>query len=219
MNRIIIVIIMLVPVLLASAQSINTGDNKPNNDELTKQHQTQIRYLFKQISALRIYLGHLKKGYRIVDKGLSIIGDIRDGKFRMDQDYMNALKNPSDVVKNSPYVEDIPGYFNAVDRGFKELRKFCNNSPDFTPQEIDYINTVHARMIRQCEASLDELRMVLIGGKAEMVESDRFEQLARIHRDMKSHYEFTKAFACSASQLARARAHERNEIHIIEELQ
>jgi hypothetical protein len=56
-------------------------------NEWFKQKKTQTKYLIEQIAALNVYLKTAKKGYDIAQRGLTLIGDIKDGSFQMDKTF------------------------------------------------------------------------------------------------------------------------------------
>jgi len=68
------IIYVTIIILLSGAQV-----NAQTWNEWFRQKKTQKKYLVQQIAALKVYLKYLKQGYRIVDKGLSLVGDIKDG--------------------------------------------------------------------------------------------------------------------------------------------
>src|SRR5690606_38045577 len=84
-NALLLFMVSLMTVTTTWAQS-------PTFNEWFRQKKTQRKYLVKQIAALKVYLEYLKKGYEIVDKGLTTIGEIKNGTFSLDKDYFNSLK-------------------------------------------------------------------------------------------------------------------------------
>ncbi len=76
-------------MILITGMILSTAAPAQTWDEWFKQKKTQKKYLAKQIVLLRLYLGYLKKGYEIADKGLTTIHNIKNGDFNP--------KNPSRV--------------------------------------------------------------------------------------------------------------------------
>ena len=70
-------------------------------EEWTQQKQTQIKYLLNQIAANKVYIGYLQKGYSIASKGLSTIGQIKNGEFTLHQDFFNRLLSINPAIKNT----------------------------------------------------------------------------------------------------------------------
>jgi hypothetical protein len=55
------------------------------------QNATQIEYMIQQIALLQTYIGYVEKGYDIVNKGLTLIGDIKNGDFKLHNEFFNGL--------------------------------------------------------------------------------------------------------------------------------
>src|SRR5690348_10673355 len=78
-----------------------------NADEWLHQKRTQIKYLQKQIAALQVFLEVAKKGYDIAQERLAIIGNIKDGDFKMHRDFIGALSLVNPRIKNLQKVANI----------------------------------------------------------------------------------------------------------------
>jgi hypothetical protein len=190
----------------------------PNFNELFKQKKTQKRYLVQQIAALQVYLERLKKGYEIVDKGLTTIGSIKDGKFSMDKDYLNSLKTVNPIVARSPLAEQILYYNNQTLAGLNVLEKEVNDDVNFTEAERDYVDRVRARALMQTSAWLDELKWILSSGQSEMTDDERLGHLEHLHGVSKRGFLFVGEFVRSTRMLAQQRAKERQTIEVLRKL-
>ena len=208
-----LVMITLLAVIYSAVHS-----QSPNWNELFQQKKTQRKYLIQQIAALKVYLEYLKKGYAIAQKGLTTIGDIKNGTFNLDKDYFNSLKQVSPVVKNSPKVDDILLYQHSIIRDFRKLYEDCRNEENFTPEEISYIEEVYKNMLTECADSIDELTLITTSGEAEMKDDERLLRLDKVHEDMLDKYSFTQDFIGSTRLLSLKRAKEKNQIKALQEL-
>jgi len=190
----------------------------PNWNEWFRQKKTQRKYLIQQIAALKVYLEYLKKGYKIVDKGLTAIGDIKDGTFTMDKDYLNSLKQVSPVVKNSPKLNEVIAYQNSIRKDLYKLVLDSRKDENLTSDEVEYIEEVYKNMLEECEASIDELIVITTSGEAEMKDDERLLRLDKVHDDMQDKYAFTQDFISSTRLLCVERAKEKNQIKRSEQL-
>lgn len=184
----------------------------PTWNELFKQKKTQKKYLIRQVAALKVYLGYLKKGYNIAQKGLTTIGDIRNGTYGLDKDYFNSLKQVSPAIRNSLKVNDILVYQQLIIEEFRKLYNDCNADENFAPDEQDYIGGVYRNILRECNASIDELTMITTTGEAEMKDDERLSRLDKVHEDMQDKYAFTLDFIAGTRLLSMQRAREKNQI-------
>jgi hypothetical protein len=190
----------------------------PNWNEWVKQKKTQRRYLIEQIAALKVYLEYLKKGYQVVNKGLTTIGDIKDGTFNLDKDYFNSLKQVSPVVRNSPKVNDVLVYQQRIIADMRTLVNDSRRDENFTGDEIAYIESVRSNMLTECNDSIDELTLITTAGEAEMKDDERLLRLDKVHADMGDKYAFTQNFVQSTRLLSMQRSKEKHNIKKSEKL-
>lgn len=187
-------------------------------DEWFRQKKTQKKYLLQQIAALKVYLDYLKKGYKIVDKGLTIVGDIKQGKFDLDIEYLESLKNVNSAVSGSAKVAAILAYQRKIMIEFRRLKDSTNESDFLSDDEKHYVQEVYANMLSESELSLDELDRVLSGSEFEMKDDERVKRIDGIYVDMKDKFEFTKSFSNSTDLLIAQRSKDAQEILIQEKL-
>jgi hypothetical protein len=205
MKKIGILMLLLFGWLTIQAQT-------PNFNEWFRQKKTQRKYLLQQIAALKVYLEYLKKGYQIVDKGLTTIGEIKNGTFTMDKDYLNSLKQVSPVVKNSPKVAEVLRYQRSIITDFKKFVNDCRKDENLTADEVRYIEDVYANMLKECDASIDELTVITTSGEAEMKDDERLLRLDKVHDALQDKYTFTQDFIDSTRLLSLERAKDKNQI-------
>jgi len=194
------------------------SQDAPNFNEWFRQKKTQIKYLVQQIAALQVYLGYLKKGYEVVDKGLTAVGNIKDGTFGQDKVYLNSLKDVSPVVSNSPQVNAILVYQQSVVNAFRNLEEFISDNEYIAPAEKEYIRIVHANMLKECNDVIDELSLILTAGETEMKDDERLLRLHKVHEEMLDKYAFTRSFVSSTELLVKQRAKEDHEIQTTKKL-
>jgi hypothetical protein len=187
-------------------------------DEWFRQKKTQRKYMVQQIAALKVYLGYLKDGYNIAKKGLTIVGDIKQGKFDLDMEYLASLKNVNPAVSGSAKVAGIITYQRAILIEFGNLRRKANETDLFTNDEKNYISRVYANMLEESESSVVELDRVLSNSDFEMKDDERVKRVDDLYIDMKDKYAFTKSFSNSTTLLIAQRASEEHEIAVQSEL-
>lgn len=203
-------IVLLVLISLATTAWCQS----PNADEWFRQKKTQKKYLIKQIAGLKIYLEYLKEGYRIVDKGLSTIGQIRTGTHDMDNAYVVSLRQINPVVGNSPKINEVLEYNRLILQRMRALATICNADDNFSASEVSYICSVRDKMIGLCMSSIDELSILTTASAAQMRDDERLNRLDKVHLDMQEHYAFAQDFAQSTRLLSRQRAKEKSSIRI-----
>jgi hypothetical protein len=209
MNRVIIIGIMLLTFQGADAQTFK---------EWFMQKKTQKEYLIQQIAALKVYLKYLKEGYDIAKKGLNTIGDIKQGKFDLDETYLESLGNVNSSISGSARVSSILAYQKLVVKELRKLMDECTTSEQLTNEERRYVATVYSNMLTESENSLERLQTVITSNELEMKDDERIEQIDLIYVDMKDKYAFARSFSNSTRMLIMQRDREGSEVLGYEEL-
>ncbi|GIL24498.1 MAG: hypothetical protein BroJett042_30110 [Bacteroidota bacterium] len=181
-------------------------------DEWFRQKKTQRRYLAKQIALLKVYLGYLKKGYEIADKGLTTIHNIKNGDFNLHRDFFGSLKNVNPHIRNSAKVADIIAFQIYIIQSIRQVNNFCKNNKQFTPEEIRYVAAVYSNMLFLCDASISELLMIIGTNQTEMKDDERLMRIDRLYDDMLDKQAFVKAFDSDVRLIAREREREQQSI-------
>ena len=203
MNKLLLIFAFAIGASACNAQTFN---------EWFRQKKTQKKYLLQQIAALKVYLDYLKKGYKIVDKGLTIVGDIKQGKFDLDIEYLESLKNVNSAVSGSAKVASIVAYQRMIIIEFRRLKALTNDTDLLTNEEKQYVESVYSNMLREAEVSLDELDRVLSNSDFEMKDDERVKRVDALYVDMKDKYTFTKSFANSTEVLIAQRSKDKQEV-------
>jgi hypothetical protein len=204
-----ILILFLLSIGNANAQTL---------DEWFQQKKTQKKYLVDQIVALKVYAGYVKKGYNIVHGGLTTIENIKDGNFVLDQSFFDSKGNVKPAVSNSIKVVNILGYQAMIIRDLRRVYQSAKADPQFTADEILYLSHVYDGVLRQCDASLADLRDVIQSGSLEMTDDERLKRIDALHEDMADKYAFTQAFGNETRLLAAQRSAEKAGILAVENL-
>lgn len=203
MKKIIIIILLAICARGAKAQTFA---------EWFQQKKTQRKYLLQQIAALQIYTGYLQKGYSIARKGLTAIGDFKNGEFNLHVDYFNSLKNVNPRIKNYARVADIISFQVKIVQTYHQAYLRAKKSNAFNADEINYMFRAFDRLLDDCAATIDELITLTTSGKLEMKDDERLRRIDALYNDMQDKYTFAKSFSNQTIELAAARFKEKNDV-------
>lgn len=185
-------------------------------DEWFNQKKTQKKYLVQQIAALKVYLGYVKKGYEIVQDGLTLIGDIKEGNFSLHKDYFSSLENVSPIIRNSSKAAYAFALQHLIKNEIAYQYQNCRNDKNFTYDEIHYITVVFSNLNKECDASIEELTSLLTDHNLQMQDNQRLEEIDRICENLKDMYAFLKTF--NPKILAMQRSKDRSGIEGLRKL-
>lgn len=180
--------------------------------EWFKQKKTQKKYLIQQIAALQVYIGYVKKGYKIAQQGLTAISNFKNGEFNLHKDYFNSLKNINPSVKHYAKVAAIITLQVETVKGCHKTFRQIRESGAFTGDEISYISKVFGRLMDDCVDITEELITLTTSGKLEMKDNERLEHIDKLYYSMQDDYTFMKHFGNQALLLATDRIKDKNDI-------
>lgn len=202
-RRLIILSILIGFSSIANAQTFS---------EWFKQKKTQKKYLIQQIAALQVYIGYVKKGYKIAQQGLTAISDFKNGEFNLHKDYFNSLKNINPSVKHYAKVAAIIALQVETVKGCHKTFRQIEESGAFAADEISYIDKVFGRLMDDCADITGELITLTTPGELEMKDDERMERIDKLYDSMQDDYTFMKHFGNQALMLATDRLEEKNDI-------
>lgn len=179
-------------------------------NEWFNQKKTQKKYLIKQIAALKVYLGYVKKGYVIAQDGLTLIGDIKEGNFSLHKDYFSSLEKVSPVIRNSSKAAYAFALQHLIKNEIAYQYQNCRNDENFTGDEIYYLTIVYTNLNKECDASIEELTSLLTDHDLQMQDNQRLEGIDRICDNLKDMYAFLRTF--NPGLLAMQRSNDRSGI-------
>src|ERR1700754_3337498 len=101
--------------------------------------QNKITVMIEQIAKYEVYLADLKKGYDIVNKGLTLISDIKHGDFDLHKDYFNSLKSVNPQIKGEAKVATILAMQAEILSNYQSYYQKFQQAGVFTQKEISYL--------------------------------------------------------------------------------
>jgi hypothetical protein len=199
-------LIIRITVLLQTANCLlPTECSAQTWNEWFKQKKTQRKYLVEQIAALKVYLGYVKEGYQIVQRGLYTIDNIQNGNFNLHRDFFSSLKNVNPAIAKSVKMADIMMFQIGILRDVNQIRKQATSENKFTPQEIHYLSKVCSNLLFLSDANIAELTSLITSGNLEMKDDERLLRINKIYNEMQDQFAFAHEFNASAQSLSAAR--------------
>lgn len=187
--------------------------------EWFQQKKTQIRYLIEQIGGLQIYLGYVKKGYKIADKGWNTVKDLKNGEFHLHEDYFNSLKSVNPEIKKYSRIAEIIALQSQIIARYKIYYQKIKETSVFQPEEINYCHDVFTNLVDDVTDCIEQLTTVLSKGAWEMTDDERMKRIDQLYNEMTGKYAFVCAFGNKAYLLGQQRERELNDLKTLKDLQ
>lgn len=187
-------------------------------DEWTKQRKTQIKYLLKQIAGLQTYIGYVQKGYQVVDKGLGMIGDIKDGDFKLHQFFIDALSLVKPLIRDKAKLPEMIALQIKMITMYQRSVKRIKGSGQLTQKELDHIIKVSFRLLDASTDNLMELVKLVTDDSYVMKDDERIRRIDGLHKQMYDQYSMMRSFCNENTVLVMQRMQEQNEVDVMRKL-
>ncbi|WP_316834981.1 hypothetical protein [Pedobacter nutrimenti] len=192
-------------ILLLLLIMVTTGTQAQTFSEWFRQKKTQKKYLIEQIAALQVYIGYVKTGYDIGKKGLTLIGDIKNGDFNLHKGYFQSLVNVNPEIKKYSRVAEVMALQQRILRIQSKTRRQLRDGDLLTDKERQYCEQVFDRLLEDCGHSIDDLIQTATDGTLTLKDDERLQRIDRIYEDMLDKHAFVVQFSSSAMELVTHR--------------
>lgn len=186
--------------------------------EWFQQKKTQIRYLGQQIAALQVYIGYVKKGYEIADKGLSIIGNIKDGEFNLHRDFFSSLSAINPRIRSYARVAELAVLQVKMVQTHQRSIQALEQSGQFTPVELEHVSTVFLRVVQASMDHLEELVRLLQPGDYALKDDERIARIEQMQMGIRDKARMIQQYARSNLVLAAQRSREAGDVKRLKEV-
>jgi len=198
------VIVSLIVLLICTAGTKAQG--------ILNQKGSQLKRLAEQVALLQTYMGYLKEGYRIADKGLATINDIKNGDLNIHKIFFSSLKQVNPNILKYSKVADILYTQVRTLRSCRQASTFVQRSGMYGEQEIEQLKRLFQKVIKECAYVIDELAMLTTNGNLEMTDDERIKRIDGLHKEMTNTAAFNEWMRNQASQMSTYRRHQQNEL-------
>jgi hypothetical protein len=179
-----------------------------NFNEWFKQKKTQKKYLLQQILAYQLYLGYLKKGYNIVQRGNGIIGTLKQEDRDQHKDKFERLKKASPAIRNNPKVAAILRLQEAILPIIQKTGGQIETAIVLNAGERTYIKKVFQNLLDQCKENMNQLAFLITDGQVQLSDDERMQRIDALYADMQVKYTFVYSFSKESGILRLARSRE-----------
>jgi hypothetical protein len=187
-------------------------------EEWFEQKKTQKKYLLEQIAALQVYLGYVKQGYTIANKGLTTIRNIKNGDFGLHHYFFESLKSVNPRVKSYAKVADIIAYQLRIMKETKQTLQIIKELRQFTHAEIEHCSMVFNNLLTDCLKNIEELILLITADQFEMKDDERIKRIDVLYADMQNKYAFSASFSEEMGLLSVQRMREQHEVNLSKKL-
>jgi hypothetical protein len=188
-------------------------DGRSQTDEAA-----QLLLNWEKLQQLEEILENMYVGYRVLDKGYTTIKDISEGNYKIHQAFLDGLMAVNPTVRNYRRVPMIISYQRLLLEEYKRAWQRFKADPNFTVDEILYMENVYNFLFSSSVRNLEELAMIVAATRLRMNDDERMHAIDMIFYDIESKVMFLRRFNNSTQLLAIQRAKERGDEETVKKL-
>jgi regulatory protein YycH of two-component signal transduction system YycFG len=182
------------------------------------QEAAQLLLNYEKLKQLEEILDNMYKGYKILTTGYNRIKDIAEGNFTLHQIFLDGLYAVNPSVAKYRRIPDIIRYQSWLIKEYKRAFDRFKNDPNISPDEIKYLESVYAYLVKQSLRNLEELTMIITAKQLRMSDDERIQSIDRIYFDIENKLSFLRYFNNSTQVLIAQRAKENREVGAMKKL-
>lgn len=186
--------------------------------EWFSQKKTQISYLSQSIAALELYNGYAIKGIHIADQGLTAISDLQNGEFGSHKKYFTSLEVVNPVIAKDARISEMIAWQGAIVSQYQKTYSQVKRSPNFSGDEIKYIQTVFTNLLVDCSRTIMDLTNLITPGYCQLTDDQRMHRIDLAYQNMRDAYLFSQSFSSESNQMALTRANMQSDISRLKKL-
>jgi hypothetical protein len=171
--------------------------------------QDLITTMTQQIAKLELHLQELKKGYDILQHGLTTIGNIKHGDFDLHNGFFNSLMEVKPAIKGYGKVADMLTMQIQVLTGCTATMRQYVFSGMFSTGDLKYLSDVYANLTDLTLKDMDELAGLVTDGQWQMSDDQRLHRIDQLYLRVQSKYSFLRTFSDRVLQEANLRKQEK----------
>lgn len=179
---------------------------------------SQIQTRIEQIVKLEAYLGWLKKGYDIVNKGLALVSDIKHGDFSLHDAYFNSLKQVKAPIREDARIAAIISLQAQMLDSYHAYYNGFRTSGVYTSQELAYIYRVFSEILEDAGKDIMALTEIITRGDLEATDDQRIRRIDELYEQMRRRYEVLYGFGDATKLQALQRRRELEDITHLQNL-
>jgi hypothetical protein len=171
--------------------------------------QGLIATMTEQLAKWEVYLQEVKKGYAIVQQGLTTIGDIKKGDLDLHTLFFNSLKQVNPAIKNWGKVADILAMQGQILLGCATTFQQFSVSGSFSAEDLKYLSAVYSNLKDLTSKDIDELNGLVTDGNWQMSDDERMGRIDQLFTQVTEKYTFIRSFANRVSLEGQERTQEK----------
>ena len=151
-----------------------------------EQGAEELREYGQQIAALELLLTGQRKGYQIIESGLSSIGSITGDEFSLHQNYYAGLGAVNPVIAQTGEIAECLSLESSMLTAIATGAQRWRTSKYLTAGDLAYIDQMIAILTNAASTQLTCLSLVLTSDSLTMTDNERTRQIVNVSQQLVS---------------------------------
>jgi hypothetical protein len=180
--------------------------------------QDWLTVMTEQMAKFEVTLQELKQGYNIVQKGLSTIGQIKQGDYDLHNLFFTSLQTVSPQVKGYVKIADILAMETQILSGIKRTTAQLTGTTLFSGPELTYVSAVLSNLGTLVGKDITELTDVVTDGDFQMTDDQRLARIDKLYKEVTDKYAFFQSFQNEVRVSGTQRLFDKNSLQTLQNL-
>ncbi|WP_157373343.1 hypothetical protein [Algoriphagus terrigena] len=156
--------------------------------EWTRQKKLQTEYKLLEIQSLKYFRALVVEGYETAERGLGMVGQIRNGEFGLHSEYLESRKRASSPIKHAAPVERIYRWRNRIEQELKGMDLLWADAGQLRPAEQQAVRELQGLVRKRLGLLVAELESLLNLGGLDLSEGESLRLLDKLENEMATLY-------------------------------
>ncbi|WP_119079486.1 TerB family tellurite resistance protein [Chitinophaga alhagiae] len=197
-----ITFILIFPLLLSFSST------RAQSDELI-----QLGLNIEKLNQFRQILSDMRKAYTVLSRGYSTVRDLSQGNFKVHELFLDGLMAVSPGVARYRRIPEIISTQRVIVTEYRRAMARFRGKGLFSPDELAAMQRVYAGLFDRTVSSLEELALIVTGGKLRMSDGERMAAIDRLFEALERELDFLRQFNTNNTTVADIRERKFKEIH------
>jgi hypothetical protein len=166
-----------------------------------EQGAEELKEYGQQIAALELLLSGQRKGYQIIESGLSSIGSITGSEFNLHQNYYAGLGAVNPAIIQVPEVSEFLILESSMLANLSTALNRCRKSNFLTSTDIAFIIRMSAIFTNTVSSQIASFNRVLFADSLTLTDDQRITIIDQLDREARSSYTLLQSLIATANLL------------------
>ncbi|GEP98566.1 TerB family tellurite resistance protein [Chitinophaga cymbidii] len=165
----------------------------------------QLGLNIEKLNQFRQILADMRRAYTVLSRGYNAVRDLSQGNFKLHELFLDGLMAVSPGVARYRRIPEIIAMQRIIVAEYRTALSRFRRKGMFTPDELSAIQRVYAGLFDKSVRNLEELILIMTGGKLRMTDAERMAAIDRVFASVQGDLSSLRQFNLNTGSVARMR--------------